>query len=204
MTAAPRARTGRRQAILDGTLRVIADGGVHAVTHRAVAAAAGVPLASTTYHFASKEELVAQTLDLVVARSVELAEQFSADPPGDVDGLVRRLTALSVAQLADQQAPLAAQFELMLEAGRRPDLRPLAERWDEAYAGCLGRLVAAAGLAPPAVPALTHLLEGALVAQLSLPRKDFAPALAAVLTPVATAFAGRPGRAGRRGASSKA
>lgn len=184
-------RGDRRQQVLDATLLVIAEHGVHAVTHRAVAAAGGVPLASTTYHFASKDELVRETLALVVDRSVQLAEQLCADPPGDVAGLVDRLTALSLAQLADDRAPLAAQFELMLEAGRRPELQPLAERWDQAYAACLGRLVEAAALPPAAVPVLTALLEGALVGQLSLPRRDFATRLAAMLTPVATSFAVR-------------
>ncbi|MGZ4481779.1 MAG: TetR/AcrR family transcriptional regulator, partial [Gaiellales bacterium] len=47
--------TGRRQAILEATLRVIRDSGVHAVTLRAVAAEAGVPLAATTYYFESKD-----------------------------------------------------------------------------------------------------------------------------------------------------
>lgn len=184
-------RGDRRQEVLDATLRVIAEHGVHAVTHRAVAAAGGVPLASTTYHFASKDQLVLETLALVVDRSVELAEQFCADPPDDVPGLVARLVALSRAQLDDDRAPLAAQFELILEAGRRPELQPLAERWDRAYAGCLGRVVEAAGLAPEAVPALTALLEGALIAELSLPRRGFTARLTRMLLPVAGAFVRR-------------
>ena len=44
----------RREAIVEATLRLIDRRGADAVTHRAVAAEAGVPLASTTYHFASK------------------------------------------------------------------------------------------------------------------------------------------------------
>lgn len=181
-------RGDRRQAILDATLQVIAAGGVHAVTHRAVAAAAGVPLASTTYHFDSKDQLVTETLALVIDRSVALAAEFSTDPPGDLAGLVERLTTMTQAQLRDTEAPLAAQFELMLEAGRRPELRPLAERWDRAYAGCMNRLVAAAGLEPAAGPALTTLLEGALVAQLSLPRRNFRARLATMLSTVVAGF----------------
>lgn len=186
-------RGDRRQEVLDATLRVIAEHGVHAVTHRAVAAAGPVPLASTTYHFATKDELVTEALALVIDRSVELAEEFSADPPGTAAGLVERLVALSLAQLADARAPLAAQFELMLEAGRRPDLRPLAERWDLAYATCLTRLVEAAGLPAEAAPLLTDLLEGALLSQVTLPRDDPAQHLTALLTRALQGFDRRDG-----------
>lgn len=188
MTPGPTGRPDRRQVILDATVQVIAERGVHAVTHRAVAEAAGVALASTTYHFESKDQLVGETLALVVDRSVELAAEHATDPPDDLAGLVDRLTTMSLAQLGDTRAPLTAQFELMLEAGRRPDLRPLAERWDQAYATCMLTLVDAAGLVPAAAPVLTDLLEGALVGQLSLPREDFGPRLAEMLTAVAAGF----------------
>jgi TetR/AcrR family transcriptional regulator, regulator of biofilm formation and stress response len=187
--------TDRRQAILDATLQVIARHGVHAVTHRAVAAEGGVPLASTTYHFDSKDQLVTQTLALVIDRSVELAEQFAADPPADPAGLVDRLVAMSQAQLQDAGAPLAAQFELLIEAGRRPDLQPLAERWDRSYAACMARLVDAAGLPQDAATVLTPLLEGALLAQLALPRNDFGPALARLLGRVVVALVAPSGQA---------
>src|ERR671912_2321759 len=57
----------RRDEILQATLRVIGARGADAVTHRAVAEEAGVPLSATTYYFASKEELLEQTL-LMAAR----------------------------------------------------------------------------------------------------------------------------------------
>ena len=48
-----------RQRIHEGAVGVLAKGGVSGLTHRAVAAAAGVSLAATTYHFESKTELIA-------------------------------------------------------------------------------------------------------------------------------------------------
>jgi TetR/AcrR family transcriptional regulator, regulator of biofilm formation and stress response len=48
----------RRRLIVEAALRVIARDGVNAATHRAVAAEAGVPPASTTYHFSSKAQIV--------------------------------------------------------------------------------------------------------------------------------------------------
>jgi TetR/AcrR family transcriptional regulator, regulator of biofilm formation and stress response len=167
----------RRRAIVEAALAVIGRGGVDAVTHRAVAVEAGVPLAATTYYFGSKAELVQEALELVIARSGEIVEECTRiDGRLDCDGLVDRLTGFAVAQLEDREAPLIAQYELMLEAGRRAHLRPLAQRWSEAYMGGLVDLVRASPLPDPEHSAalLSALIEGALLEQLSLPREDFA------------------------------
>jgi DNA-binding transcriptional regulator YbjK len=59
-----------RQAILDATVRVIAAGGLTSVTHRAVAAEAGVSTALTTYHFATLDDLLQATLSSLSATGV--------------------------------------------------------------------------------------------------------------------------------------
>ena len=155
-----------REAILEATLRVIEARGADAVTHRAVAVEAGVSPALTTYHFASKDALVAEALELVVERSLEQMRGLA--PGGSIsrEQLSERLTALALAQLGDRRAPLAAQFELVLEAARRPGLRPLAERWDESYSAELAALARAAELDDPELAAevLSAVLEGALMA----------------------------------------
>jgi DNA-binding transcriptional regulator YbjK len=155
-----------REAILEATLRVIEARGADAVTHRAVAAEAGVSPALTTYHFASKEALVAEALELVVERSLEQLRGLAPEGPISRDQLSERLTGFALAQLGDRSAPLAAQFELILEAARRPALQPLAERWDEAYSAELAALARAAELDDPALAAevLSAVLEGALMA----------------------------------------
>src|SRR2546423_6510540 len=47
-----------RQAIVEAAGRVVVADGLAAVTHRAVAREAGVPLARTTYHFPTIESLL--------------------------------------------------------------------------------------------------------------------------------------------------
>jgi len=166
----------RRRAIVEAALAVIGRGGVDAVTHRAVAVEAGVPLAATTYYFASKAQLVQEALELVIARSAEIVADYTRiDRELDLDGLIGRLTAFAEAQFDDRQAPLIAQYELMLEASRRAHLRPLAERWNEAYMAGLVELVRASPLPDPerAAELLSALIEGALLDQLALPRDDF-------------------------------
>jgi DNA-binding transcriptional regulator YbjK len=166
----------RREVVLEATLRVIARNGVDAATHRAVAAEAGVALASTTYHFASKADLVRQALELVIERSTAAVARHAAPPgPADAEELADRLVELAGALAHDERAPLTAQYELLLEAGRRAELRPLAERWNDAYLGALVAMVTRAGLPRPELAAeiVSNVLEGALLNQLALPRPGF-------------------------------
>jgi DNA-binding transcriptional regulator YbjK len=166
----------RRGRIVEAALRVIARDGVRAATHRAVAAEADVALASTTYHFSSKAEIVTDALELAIDRSIAAVERHTTPPhPTTPDALVDRLVELVDALCADDQAPLAAQFELMIEAGRAADLRRVAERWDGAYLGGLRVIVAAAGVRAPdeAAAILSDLIEGALLDLVSAPRAGF-------------------------------
>ena len=50
----------RRLQILEATLRIIRRGGLRAISHRAVAAEASVPLAATTYYFRDLEDLITE------------------------------------------------------------------------------------------------------------------------------------------------
>ena len=167
----------RRRLIVEAALRVIARAGVNAATHRAVAAEAGVPLASTTYHFASKAEIVAEALELAIDRSIAAVERCTAPPhPTTPAALADRLVELVHLLCGDDQAPLAAQYELLIEAGRSAGLRRVAERWGGAYMGGLREIVAAAGVPGPdqAADILSDLIEGALLDLVSFPRAGFA------------------------------
>src|SRR2546421_147818 len=66
----------RREAILRATLAVIGEHGADAVTHRAVAAAAGLPLSATTYWFSSRDELLEESLRLAAREEVERLERL--------------------------------------------------------------------------------------------------------------------------------
>jgi DNA-binding transcriptional regulator YbjK len=176
MSTAGKRSSTRRAEILEAALRVISSRGADAVTHRAVAQEAGVPAASTTYYFDSKDALVEEALELVIERSTALIRRHAeGSPPAGPAELVDRLTELVTLQIADQDAPLVAQYELMLEAGRRDRLRPLAERWEAVYMDAMTALVAAAGLRQPDLAAeiMADAMEGALLGQLALPRPDF-------------------------------
>ncbi len=172
--------TGRRQAILEATLRVIRDSGVHAVTHRAVAAEAGVPLAATTYYFESKDDLLEKALRLVIDETIahlrrstlEIEALRPAPTPADVAAHFVRLT---MEQLSEQRISVVAQYELYIEAGRRPSLRAAVAAWDEAYEQLAAAALRRAGVAgaEAAATMLVGMLEGLLMGQVALPRPRF-------------------------------
>src|SRR5829696_8263821 len=62
---------GRREQILEAALRVIGRSGREAVTHRAVAEEADVPLGSTTYYFDSRDDLLGQALEHIARKETE-------------------------------------------------------------------------------------------------------------------------------------
>ena len=69
----PRAEASRqtREAIVAATVRIVARDGVAAVTHRRVAAEAGVALSSTTWHFATKADILEAALHWTGRREVD-------------------------------------------------------------------------------------------------------------------------------------
>lgn len=183
----------RRQDILEATLRVIGEGGVNSVTHRAVAQEAGVSLASTTYYFDSKSALIEEALDLMIARSTECVREHTTCPAQIPRAeLIDRIVAFADAQINDPQAFLTAQYELMLEAGRAEYLRPLARRWTIAYMDGFMHVVQSAGLPRPKVAAeiIMKFVEGALLDYAMTPSDDFLEAyFRPRLTDLVTAWA---------------
>jgi TetR/AcrR family transcriptional regulator, regulator of biofilm formation and stress response len=80
----PRAEASRRtrDAIVAATVRIVAREGVAAVTHRGVAGEAGVALSSTTWHFATKADILEAALHWTARREVERIRAI-ADRLGD-------------------------------------------------------------------------------------------------------------------------
>lgn len=124
----------RRRALLEATLRVVAGGGTTGVTQRAVAAEAGVPPSAVLYYFASVDELLVAALTAVNDRHV--------DRLGAVAGLADLVAMVGEWAVQDRMAAVA-EYELLLLAARRDDLRDELHRWDRALAEVAARLVPA-------------------------------------------------------------
>ncbi len=141
----------RRERIAAAAIAVVAERGVEGVTHRAVAAAAGVPLGSTTYHFATLDELLAEALRTAAEHNLATLRAWEQTLPPDAD-LAAALTDLAMRGLAEERARTVVEYELYVAALHRPLLRRASMGWDDALVELFtsrtdrvtGRLLAAA------------------------------------------------------------
>jgi TetR/AcrR family transcriptional regulator, regulator of biofilm formation and stress response len=139
----------RREALLEAVLAIVAEVGAEAVTHRRVAERAGLPLASTTYWFDSKEDLLTAALELAAERDVARLRALTVELR-ERDPLEAVLDAvLDPLDEPTSRASLMAAYALLLEAARRPALQALARRWTDAYLDTIGELLERAGSPPP-------------------------------------------------------
>jgi DNA-binding transcriptional regulator YbjK len=154
MAVATRAPKGRREQILEAALRVIGRSGREAVTHRAVAEEAGVPLGSTTYYFDSRDDLLGQALEHVARKETDrygrLGEELrkAKTPRQLADQLLDELIFE-----AEDRIAYIAEYELWLEAGRRPDLRDAAMAWGDAVQLAIAGAMEKLGSTNPAADA---------------------------------------------------
>ncbi|AUX46606.1 TetR family transcriptional regulator [Sorangium cellulosum] len=119
---------GRKDRLVATALDVIAEQGVAGASHRSIARAADVPLGSTTYHFASIDELLAAAFTRhaeTVAARFEAGMRAARDRKAAVDFLVEHLGA----DLLGSARDLVLSVELYVAAARRPALRAVTQAW---------------------------------------------------------------------------
>jgi TetR/AcrR family transcriptional regulator, regulator of biofilm formation and stress response len=162
----PAARGGRgevrRRQILEAAVQVIGTGGLAAVTHRAVADVARVPLGSTTYYFRDREDLVRQTMahavEIEAARMAAVLDGVQGEPT--VQRSVELLTAIFLDKsVADPLYDLAL-FEMFLEATRNPAVRAQTREWSALIAQIVDRVL------PPTAPDVPRAVAVQVVAAL--------------------------------------
>ena len=116
---------GNREDLLEGAKRCLLAKGYRATTARDIAAASGVSLAAIGYHFGSKEAL----MNLAVYEAVgEWGEGFTealtaADPSVTPLERIEMLWTHTVESFQATRRLWLAQFELLAEADRQPELR---------------------------------------------------------------------------------
>lgn len=182
MARTPRARTAtlgpvgtakgerRRQELVRAAAELLRSGGFDAVRHRAVAEKAGLPLASTTYYFASLDDLV--TAAVAHTSREELAEgrgQLDADPSGTPE-----LVELVLDQLLGPESrdggldAVLLRYERLVGAGRRPYLAPLMRELRAELDALLVAILERSGrpLEPAALRDLVSLVDGAVISAL--------------------------------------
>jgi len=154
----------RRTLIADSAIEVVARDGVRALTHRAVDAEAGLAAGSTSYYWRTRSQLLALTVDRLVALLrgyVETCGVLEARP-SDAEELAELLVGMEAGLLEDYRAELVARSALVLELGGELDTTELlAALLDPAdLAGALGS--AGARAAAEAAAAVLTVFGGAL------------------------------------------
>jgi len=112
-----------RSRLLQATLEVLRSRGVAQTTSREIATAAGVNLQAITYHFGSKDDLVAQALVHAVRTWIEPARTALTGIAGDpLGGLLETVTALQEA-LEQAHEHFPTYIEALATASRNESVR---------------------------------------------------------------------------------
>ncbi len=176
----------RRARLLEVTIKLIAREGVDAVTHRRVAQLAKVPLGSTSYYFSSREEMLVQALETFGRQEIASLRARLTDLPlrrPSSRRYVDELLEFLAPQLGEEHWRTVAQYSLLCEAARRPELAPVVREWNQQWWTVLEEVFAGLKAPNPALEArmLLAMLDGFLLEQLAAPDPDF---VATVLKPV--------------------
>lgn len=176
----------KKEHLVGAAAELLQEQGWSALTHRALSARSGVPLASLTYYFDGVDDLVAQAAS-------ELARQHLATARATVEALPRRRrsaarTAALVVQVlvGPDPAPqdLRSLYERYLQAGRTPALAAVVRTWNADLHALVAELLERAGRPADSdrVALLVAALDGLLVTALAEGSDDpVAAALAAAL-----------------------
>jgi DNA-binding transcriptional regulator YbjK len=135
--------TERRAALAQAALAVIARNGLAAATTRAIVAEAGMPLASFHYAVASRDELLSDVVELVVAGEGSAASgSFEVDSP-DLRSTVRATFAAYLDLVRADPEREQAMFELTQHALRTPALAELPKQQYGSYRALASQLLIA-------------------------------------------------------------
>ena len=119
---------GRRDRIIDACLDVVAREGVAGTSHRRVAAAAGVPLGSMTYHFAGMDELLTEAFTRFADRAADAFDD-AVGAAADTAGALAAVVGLIDASRTDARHDAVLTYELYTLAARDRRYRAITERW---------------------------------------------------------------------------
>ncbi|MET8545510.1 TetR family transcriptional regulator C-terminal domain-containing protein [Kitasatospora sp. NPDC004799] len=144
-------RPDRRTALADAAIGVLADLGVRGLTHRAVDAAAGLPLGTTSAYLRTRQAL----LTALVRRLVELDQ-------GELHAMGERVPVRTAEELADGIGELMnrrlsgdgrrrslARYACAVESVRDPELREILVPRENAGRAAVRTFLAAQGVADP-------------------------------------------------------
>ena len=144
----PGPRGANRERILRAALDIISKRGVDKVTHRAVAAVAGVSPGTTTYHFATREDLVRDAFSLYIDDYQRtLVETLTLRPVQTREDFVRFLGGMTTLNPAKSGLE-AIEYEMVLFAGRDEAMRMRVAAWSRTLESWLSDPLERLGASP--------------------------------------------------------
>jgi DNA-binding transcriptional regulator YbjK len=169
----------RRLRLVEAALQVVADGGLRALTHRAVDAQAGLPEGSCSGYFRTRLALLTALTEQVgyvltvqvraLAERIQAVELAQAQAPDEVRraAVIEEIVGLFEQLLAAPELVMV-QAELGLEARRQPELLTVLQPWRVSLLRIVESIVRDADTAEPDQLAITLVaaLEGVVLAGL--------------------------------------
>lgn len=113
----------RRERILDATMTLLQDGGIAAVTARAVAGRANVPVGSVSYHFDSVRALLLEAAHRIIELRDRSLEEWGESVTRST--ITDRLAELIHEQITTGRNVTVVAYELYLLGLRDEDFRAL-------------------------------------------------------------------------------
>jgi TetR/AcrR family transcriptional regulator, regulator of biofilm formation and stress response len=130
----------RRRGIVSSTIALIEESGVGAVTARAVATRAGVPLGSVSYHFDSVKAVLLEASRSIIEQRTSSLVDWQVGVTAET--VVDRLAELIHRQITEGRQFTVAAYELYVLGLRDPDFREISRTSIPALQECLAQFVA--------------------------------------------------------------
>lgn len=128
----------RRSNIIESTLDVLAEHGVTGTTYRKIAEAAGVPLGSVSYHFASLEEVMGEAFTKLANTTADGFELAMGTVRNEAEARAAVVHLIMGEMLGDPRT-MALSYDLYALATRRPAIRRVTDAWMARSRAALGR-----------------------------------------------------------------
>lgn len=167
----------RREALLSAAMRVLDRDGMRGLTYRSVAQEAGVSHGLVRHHFGTRDALIQEAVLDLAERSLQSTRLESGT------GRLEDLGAGTSRMVTDAQNLPGVDYELVLEARRRPELAPAVHALYDRYLDATRRELDRIGLADdePLVRLVFAALDGLVIQMLVYGRVDEADAAIARL-----------------------
>ena len=181
--------TSRREDLLDSAILVLGERGIHALTHRAVDDAAGLPAGSASNYFRTRDALLDAVVERFAARERANWEDIAAQVcPATPQELARALTVFAQDSAGPQRTLTLARYAILVEASSHPSVRAQLAATGARVNAWFRNWLRIAGSADPErdAPIVMNHWTGLVLHQLANPDPAFDPSaqIAALVTAV--------------------